>query len=467
MLTHDQILELITTQGDIAAYATNTKAYGFVPMVVKSSTEKVVASVVFQTITAGDKTHTAGIAHLGDHGFTYFCGDPALCGVLNEVAMEFDAAGAVAMATPEVKELAIKEMMSSYGVAPQNDGCTNPMYMTNLLSKMRAGESITSISATVACPHVKHFFGLLEDPEAELKKLKKIRKDLLAGKKAVVPDSPIAFTLESFGFQGEAVLVTGPGGDGKTHAINEFAEANGLEMVSVQGHGQIEAIDMYGYVSVDDEGNKGWLDGPVSQAARKASKGIKTLLFIDEFLNIPMREAAGLKAAFEPYKGHYFFKTGRNVRGEDGLLVQETLKVPVENLQIVAAANIGDGYASEEIDKALKQRFMILNYEAPEAKIKAVLEGICREKGFSLGLVSKLLSFRDAIRNAKEAGEPIGAASLRHLSRKFLGLMKEEHELEEIAKAQMLQFVGFDYEGRPIEEQVELYEEIVEKTLAA
>ena len=222
---------------------------------------------------------------------------------------------------------------------------------------------------------------------------------------------------------------------------------------------------MYGYDKKHGDLHV-WFDGPISQAARAAASGTKTLLFIDEFVNIPMRETAGLKAAFEPYKGHYYFQTSRVESVKDGIAVMEEIKVPVENLQIVAAANIGSGYASEDMDKALKQRFMVLHYEAENAKVKSVLTSICEEKGFPLVIVDKLMKFKEMMELKVEEGEIEEAPTMRHLSRKFLGLMKEPDDLEMVANTQILQFVEFDVDGKPVREQVEMIEEIIEMTLA-
>ncbi len=413
------------------------------------------------------KEHTTIIAFTGDDKFTVWCGDKFLTGCLTEFAAHERIEEVLEILPEENRESLWDEMNINRKMFAENSGCNNSRLATNLKRGLDDGkeiEEILSSSSAVSCKHIMNMFAHA-DIEEVTKTLEKMYKDVHKVSKVKKSDSQISDALDNFGFQGEAVFIAGPGGHGKTHTVKSHAEDKGFHFVELQGHGQIEAIDMYGYDKKHGD-NHVWFDGPISQAARSAASGVKTMLFIDEFVNIPMRETAGLKAAFEPYKGHYYFQTSRIASVTDGIAVMEEIKVPVENLQIVAAANIGSGYASEDMDKALKQRFMILHYEAEDAKVKAVLTSICKEKGFPLVLVEKLMKFKSMMELKVEEGEIAEAPTMRHLSRKFLGLMKEADDLEMVAMTQILQFVEFDVDGRPVREQVEMIEEIIEMTLA-
>jgi MoxR-like ATPase len=277
-------------------------------------------------------------------------------------------------------------------------------------------------------------------------------------------DNQIVDMLNNYGFQGESLLIVGPGGHGKTHSVKDYAIKNELTFVDAQGHSEMDALELFGFDKMYGD-QMVWFDGPVSEAALLASKGNKTILFIDEFTNIPLKEAASLKACFEPYNGYYYFHTGKINEIIDGRAKKEIIKVPVENLQIVAAANMGSGYATEEIDKALKQRFLIAYYEASDLKIEKVLKSICAKKGFSLELVSKLMKFKSATEESAKQGLISEPAVLRHLSRKILGLMKSEDELEDVALTQVNQWIDFDVDGKPVEQQLEIIEDIISATL--
>lgn len=410
-----------------------------------------------------DHTHCTCISYDPEHGFMVWCGDRLLDGQLSaeELDERMDKTfedlpeGVRAALEPQIRDAALAGSKSA--------ACSNHFHKKNL-DKWLLGDKMRE-GAKIACPHVSNMFALTEDMEKVAKQLVKNYNNYKKVAAKSLTGDPIVDALTVYGFRGESFFIAGPGGHGKTHTVKSYALENDFNFVEVQGHAQIEALDLYGYVSVDDEGNKGWLDGPISQAARKAAKGEKTVLFIDEFLNIPMRETAGMKAPFEPYKGHYYINTGRNVRGDEGLLVQEQLKVPVENLLICAAANIGSGYASESFEKALKQRFQILYYEAPLTKVKTVLLSIAKEKGFTSAVVDKLMAFHQAMGEYLDRGAISDTTSLRHLSRKILELCEQEEDLPKVAVAQALQFVDFDDDGKPIAEELEMVLEAIEDYL--
>lgn len=459
MFTREVIKNLANDANGVLNVVDRTK--GFIPVVIDGVTK--MAAVQFVEFN-DSKQHTTGIFYYGGiDGFSYFCGNDFLEGNLDTDTAEAMMEEAAKHLPEENQAHYIDQMRNSYNYTAPNDKCINKMYRQNLVNAIKKGENPIG---QLMCDHVHSMMASILDMDETLDELEKAIK--MASRIRREPsDNPIKDILEEDGFQGECFMVFGPGGEGKTHAILEYAEDKELTLIEVHGHGQIEAIDLYGYVSEDDQGNRGWLDGPISEAARKAHRGEKVMLFIDEFANIPQRESAGLKASFEPYKGHYRFKTGRNIRGEDGLLVQETLEVPVENLLIVAASNYGDEYASATPDAALWQRFTPLYYIASMKKYREVLTAICAKKGFGESLVDNLMSFKDKLQAAIDAGEDMRPARLRHLSRKILANAKDESDLARATQKQMLQFVKLDSSGAPIEEQVELFEEIVEMTLAA
>jgi hypothetical protein len=329
----------------------------------------------------------------------------------------------------------------------------------NFNTWLSLGETASKTS-TVMCKHVSTMMAELKN--SHLDNLKR-EYNKLTKRIKVSGENQIENLVTEYGFKGEALLVIGPGGHGKTHTIKAHALDNNYEFVELQGHPQLETIDMMGYLNEAPDGSKIWLDGPVAEAARKAASGIKTILFIDEFLNIPMRETAGLKASFEPFRGNYMFQTGRIVDVQDGIGKQERIICPIENLQIITAANMGAGYLSEELDKALKQRFLINYYEASEATVKKVLTLEATKAGFSENLVDKLLQFQSIMQAQVNQGLIPEAPTMRHLSRKVISLLQDESDLASVLTDQALQWCEFTYEGKPVIEQLEIIETIIEE----
>ncbi len=468
-LTKNQLTTLAANQANILKGYTVENFISAYPFIDKETNDKKLATafIMHHSNPSESKEHTTVIAFDGDN-YSVWCSDDMLEGKTTSREHE-DLVSEVLATVPVDNQYMVEDRLKDlWNGHDNNSGCNNKLIASNLTRALKAGEDMETISkgsSAIVCKHIKNMFAQMPEMETVTRNLEKLHKSIFKVSRMKKTGSEINDTLENYGFEGEAVMILGPGGHGKTFGINKYVETNGLNFVTLHGHGEIEAIDMFGY----DKKYKDqfvWFDGPVSQAARAAASGIKTVLFIDEILNIPMRETAGLKASFEPYEGHYYFQTSRITSVTDGIATMETIKVPVENLQIVAAGNIGAGYASESVEKAFKQRFILLHYTATDSQVREVLTSICKEKGFKSSLVEKLMSFKSLMEQKVQEGLIEETPTMRHLSRKFLGLMKDESELEEIALVQLLQFVEFDVDGSPVAEQVEMIEEIIDTTLA-
>lgn len=460
-LTKNETIEIINNNSKSdRAISIQSYKYQCIPFYNETISSYEVASVCSSHQTEDSKINTSSIVCLGTDKYFLECGNDFLTGTLTNKADLIEEA--LKRVVPENQDELRRQMEESWNSYATNTGCTNNRLQSNLQKLINSGD-VANQPGEVVCKHIKNMFADMPTDVAD--ELEKMRKSYLKKMRKTF-DNSILGTLEQYSFQGESILVVGPGGDGKTFTVKDFAIGQGFKFVELQAHPSMEAIDMFGFEKKTGD-NFVWLDGKVTQAARMASQGHETVLFIDEFTNLPMGEAAGLKASFEPYKGHYYFQTGRIVDIEDGIGVIETIKVPVDKLQIICAANIGDGYASEEIDKALKQRFIVLYYEATRRTVEKVLTSICNEKGFNTSLVQNLLNFQEEMRAEVLRGDLPEQPRLRHLSRKLLGLMKSEDELEDVALMQINQFVEFDCDGKPVQEQVEAVEILIEKHLAA
>jgi len=332
----------------------------------------------------------------------------------------------------------------------------------------------------VLCSHIKNMLSVL--PNDILDELEQIIDDIVAPNEyhediAKVDNIVYKYTkpikkekntllsqLNNYSFKGESIMVLGHAGYGKTYSVKEFAEQNNYIFCELQGHQQIETIDMFGYLMEAPSKQKVWFDGPVSKAARLASDGNKVVLFIDEFLNIPMRETAGLKAALEPYKGHYYFQTNRMINYDDGIGESEIIKVPIKNLQIIVASNVGNGYLVEELDKALIQRFLIINHTVDIKHIQSILDKQCADKSFDSSISMKLVSFYKSMKKHYEKDMIKSYPSLRHLSRKLLDLIEDEDMLFDITKAQKFQWIDYDSDGNPDSIQESIVDATIENS---
>ncbi len=426
------------------------------------ATDDYVFSIAFKTEHSGvsdSKEHTTVIAFCGNDQWMIFCGDDFLSGDIDDSEKNRRIDNALRIVPSQNHETVRPLMESSYNLSPKNSSCNNSKLWSNFTRAKSTGRTVTS---NIVCKHIKNMFAAM--PEDTLELIEKEYRNHMRVAKLSKTDNQIVDMLNNYGFQGESILVVGPGGHGKTHTVKDYAIKHNLTFVEAQGHSEMDALELFGYDKMYGD-QMVWFDGPVSEAALLASKGHKTILFIDEFTNIPLKEAASLKACFEPYNGHYYFHTGKINEIVDGRAKKEIIKVPVENIQIVAAANMGSGYAAEELDKALKQRFMVAYYEASNPKVEKTLKTICAAKGFSLDLIPKLMKFKAATEDSAKQGLISEPAVLRHLSRKILGLMKSEDLLAEVALSQINQWIEFDVDGRPVKEQQEIIEDIISATL--
>ena len=467
-LTKSQLLELANTNNKLdSSYTVSSPKTFHYPLIDFDTKESHYSTLVSLHMSdrANGKEHTTFIATIGIDKYYVWCGDKYMTGELHEDDTKDRVEASVEKVPESIRDNMREAFNMSYDVFELNSGCNNIRYMSNLKKSIATGTS----SGEVVCKHIKNMFHYLNQTDDLLVEvIDRLDKDHKKGLsiQRVSSGNMIEDTISDYFGKGESLFFHGEGGTGKTYEIKEYCESNNISLIKVDGHQQMEAIDLYGYVDIAEDGEKCWGDGPISQAARQASKGIKTVLFLDEFALIPYRETASMKAPFEPYKGFYFIETGRKTRGDDNILVKETLEVPVENLQIIAAANFGDGYAAEDIDKALKQRFLMRHYQTSEMKVKKVLTRLCEDKGFSESNVNKLINFRKSLTELKERGELPITASLRHLSRKILELAKDESNIIEVVFDQVEQFVDINEDGMPIQEQCELYEEIVQSIFA-
>lgn len=294
--------------------------------------------------------------------------------------------------------------------------------------------------------------------------------------------------LKRFAFK-IPVLVEGDRGSGKTYEAFEYAKSLDIEPSFVGGHAGIESIDLLGClvpyagqenkiedtsvsaadffsgdyqmkVSSNNSNSLIWKDGPIAEAFRKAQNGEKAILIIDELLRIPQRELNILLTALSPVHGKYNLRTGRILDVINGVAREEVLSCDTRDLFVLATTNVGGQYAVDTIDPALAERFIVVRKDTEVDTLIDILKNKAKEKGFHFTVAQKAGLFFEKMTDAKEQGLVAEVPTLRTLSRAF-DLADKEEDVKDYILDQKLLWVDRDVYGKPIQEQIELVERIV------
>jgi len=242
-----------------------------------------------------------------------------------------------------------------------------------------------------------------------------------------------------------------------------------VDSVDIRGHEGMEATDLLGYYIKTDSGNLVWKDGPLTQAFRNAAKGRKTILFIDETLRIPKRELNVLVGAISPdYSGNFVLDTNQADtievdEHERSIASVEKLTVPKDMLWVVGTTNAGAGYAVDQIDEALADRFRIIVKTTGDKEMKAILATKAKEYGHDKKMVAKLMSLYKSFNALKESGELTKLINMRHLAE--ILEFSEKDDLTEAAMDLIPTWCTDDQNGYPNETQSDIIEAIIEKEL--
>lgn len=275
------------------------------------------------------------------------------------------------------------------------------------------------------------------------------------------------------------LLVEGEKGAGKTFGVHAFVDGKGWNTVYLAGHEAIESIDMLGHLvqhsqEIQIVSKKGqtslfpetasqtsmvWKDGALSEAFRLAQNG-KVVFFIDELLRIRRREQNILIAALTPNsKKQYVLRTGRVVEVVDGVAKEETLVVPAENLWVVGTTNVGAGYAVDQIDEAMADRFRTIRKDNDRSEIERILTDQAAQFGLEI-LVGKFMAFFDAMDAGRKAGEISRLVNLRHFSEVLDMVAQSDVEDNETLVRELMEdliptWAERDIDGYPVKEQVD------------
>jgi len=259
---------------------------------------------------------------------------------------------------------------------------------------------------------VTHKIEILDSVDGlEIRNISKLKSEE-ALKKAAADIPELVQKILKYGFK-KHILIEGEKGSGKTYSISKFLDQQGMDTVFLAGHEGLEAIDLLGYLIPEASGELVWKDGALTEAFRRAQHH-PVVLFFDELLRVPSRELNLLVGALsQNSRGEYVLRTGRVMEVINGVAIEETLVVPSTNLWVIGTTNVGAGYAVDEIDEALSDRFRIIRKDTDEAEMTKVLN-----KMFPAGtpkLTKELMKVYRYLQELRKKGDLNKIVNMRHL----------------------------------------------------
>lgn len=390
------------------------------------------------------KVHTVVLGYRPDEGvdgFHIWCGDKFLDGDMK--------AGSAAVRAKEASngDAALSdEIMLHFGTtASQSSPC-------NFWSKKK-------------CKHTNHVLavididGIMDELEASAGG---VASPAPASMTPIVDeDDPMLAFFAKYAFK-KHVLAEGDKGSGKTFGAHAYCDKAGLtNKLFFAGHEGIEAIDMLGHF-VQYGGEHVWKDGKLAMAFRRAAKGEKVVLFIDEILRIPARELNILVGALTPdNKGQYALSTGRITAVVDGIGEEETLVCPAKNLWVVATTNVGVDYDVDGMDAALGDRFRVFRKDTEKDELQRILVGKLTAKRMRTGMAKKLVKFWEKMNELRTQGELSREVNTRHLS-EAVEFADKESDIKLNLHDLILNWIDRDTNGKPVTEQADLIKKAIE-----
>lgn len=260
------------------------------------------------------------------------------------------------------------------------------------------------------------------------------------------------------------LLIQGEKGGGKTYAVDKKIVDEGMDSELIIGHEGIEAIDLLGYYVKTETGDLVWLDGALTKAFRKAVDG-KVVLFIDEMLRIPSRELNILVGSLTPSSTEtYRLRTNRVINIKEGIGETELIEIPMHNLWSIGTTNVGAGYAVDDIDDALADRFRVVNKLTSNAELESILSNNASKNGISESVVPKLVAFYTQMRDLVVSGELEKYVNTRHLS-EVIQLASDDSEIKMYMMDLIPTWTSTDTNGQPNKAEKDIITKMIKKIM--
>ena len=145
----------------------------------------------------------------------------------------------------------------------------------------------------------------------------------------------------------------------------------------------------------------------------------------------------------------------------DDVATEETIYAPKNKIWVVGTTNVGSGYAVEEIDEALADRFRIIRKDSTRAEMERILIKYVKKKKFSKISIFRLIRFFSEMRRYKSQDILNKIINIRHLV-EAIEFSNMEDEIADILKDTILAWVDRDLDGYPHASQVEIIEKLID-----
>ena len=338
-------------------------------------------------------------------------------------------------------------LTQSYKSLPKSQSCNFNKISYGLAGTMEACDHIANflndLPSDVCDNLYSNYFKQLDDSkDGELSPQLKVKFDRYAFRKHI--------------------LLDGDKGSGKTYSATQWGKNANYAQIFIGGHEQFESIDFLGHYIQQGNGELIWKDGALSQAFRKAKDGDKTILIIDEMLRIPKRELNILISALSSIDGSYVLRTGRALGAKNSIAIEEVIKAPMSNLWVIGTTNIGVGYAVEEMDEALIDRFKPIRKDTTSDELRTILLRAAKKKKFT-SYVSKLMDFYEKMNRLHTTKIINKIVNIRHLT-EVIELARSEDEIKDIMIDSQLLWVDRNFDGTPNLEQLNAVKSVMRKT---
>lgn len=285
-----------------------------------------------------------------------------------------------------------------------------------------------------------------------------------AAASATKPKAATTVSFRDYAFS-QPILFVGESGSGKTRQAYVYAKEEDATLVKLSCEAGTTSIEILGCYMKAPNGDMLWVDGAMTEAFRKASKGEKTVLLIDELLRPDIREISIFLTALDPdpFTGEYVLRTGRILGSDDGVAELETLRVHPSNLCVIATTNMGGKYNVGEMDKALADRFVMFRIDTTAEGVKDATLAACSKHALPVALAEACTVFWTAMKGAKGqhlvTETPTKRILLRALSHASSAAMVPLH-----LKAMAAHWVSLDADGFPNSSQIVTVNKLIEKS---
>lgn len=399
--------------------------------------------------TVKNTNHAVVISYCKEMGIAFWCGDGFLEGGKSYTSAKCDAV--VKKAVKGIKDGAkraelSKCIMDKFAYVPKSDGC----HFWATWNKNQ-----------VPCKHVAKVIQTFDTGAINrIDELINFYNDGLKEPSAQSSDLSLDEALAHYAFS-KHVIVEGDKGSGKTYKSTQFLKS--YDTIRFDGNSSVESIDLKGYLIryADNEGveRTTWQDGALAQAFRQASKGVKTVLFVDEIGRIEGKALDIFVSALTPdCDDNYSFNTGRVIDVIDGVAKTEVLNVPSSHLWVVGTTNAGADYNLAEFESAFQDRFRILRLDSSLEDIKSILKA----RGLEKSVCGVLLKLYQKLCKLKSQNILTSAPNTRHMV-EIAMLAKSDSDMINEARRTMHQWVGKNMsDGRMLDDEVNAVNRVIE-----